>query len=48
MEIVYHVVNPLWYRDGLVDYFLQILVRQSSPFLSFEVENHGFFGAGWV
>ena len=47
MEIVYHVVDTLWDRDGLVEYFLQIFVRPSYPFLGFDVENHGFFGAGW-
>ena len=45
MEIVYHVVNPLWYCDGLVEYFLQIFVRPLSPSLGFEVKDHGFFGA---
>ena len=48
MEIVYHVVNPLWVPDGLVEYFLQIFVQPSSPSLGFEVEDHGFFGAGLV
>ena len=47
MEIVYHVVNPLCDRDGLVECFLQIFVRPFSPFLGFEVEDHGFFGADW-
>ena len=47
MEIVHHVLDPLWDRDGLVKYFLQIFVPPSSPFLGFEVEDHGLFGAGW-
>ena len=46
MEIVYHVVDPLWDRDVLVEYFLNIFVQLSSPFFGFEVENYGFFGAG--
>ena len=45
MEIVNHVVDPLWDRDGLVEYFIQIFVQPSSPFLSFEVEDNGFFVA---
>ena len=32
MEIVYHIVNPLWERDGLVEYFIQIFVRPTPPF----------------
>ena len=47
MDILYHVVNPLWDRDGLVEYFLQIFFWPSAPFLGFEMEDHGFFGASW-